>query len=126
MFLRFVTTRIDEASRKPQGLFQVIYSLLKSGDLSSEEWERAREILDWFERELPAPSGKFDAPRAIFWFRSGAEESIKQIWDLVYLVREHGYHVEVHKCRKLVNICYSDRLQIAAYPSEHDARITIQ
>jgi hypothetical protein len=37
MFLRFVTTRIDEDSRKPQDVFAAAYLLLDSGDLNPKE-----------------------------------------------------------------------------------------
>jgi hypothetical protein len=126
MFLRFATTRIDEDSHKPQGVFAAAYSLLDSGDLNSDEWQRLREILDWFNEHLPHPPKKFSADRAIFWFWSNAEESINRIWELVHLLRLHGYHVEVYKCRRLGNICYRDHLQVAAYPSVLDSKITVQ
>jgi hypothetical protein len=126
MFMRFVTTRMDEDSRKPQGVFVAAYSLLDSGDLSSEEWKRVRGILDWFNAHLPHPPSSFSTGRAIFWFKSSAKESISQIWELVYLLRQHGHHIEVHKCRHLANISYQDRLQVAAYPSDRDGRTIIQ
>jgi hypothetical protein len=126
MFMRFVTTRIDENSRNPQGVFQAAYDLLESGDLSSDEWKHLREILIWFNQNLPTPPDKFPGGRAIFWFKSGATENIKRIWELVHFLRLHGYHVEVHKCRRLANICHRDRFQVAAYPSDRDARVTIQ
>jgi hypothetical protein len=126
MFLRFVTTRIDEDSRKPQGVFAAAYLLLDSGDLNPNEWQQVRQILDWFEKYLPHPSKNFSANRAIFWFWSNADESIKRIWELVHLLRLHGYYVEVYKCRRLANICYRDQFQVAAYPSEQDGKITVQ
>jgi hypothetical protein len=39
MYLRFVTTRIDNNSHKPQGVFVASHRLLDSGDLSPEEWK---------------------------------------------------------------------------------------
>jgi hypothetical protein len=126
MFLRFVTTRIDEDSHKPQGVFVATYALLDSGELAPEEWKRAREILDWFNQHLPHPPKEFSTGRAIFWFRSSAKESISRVWDLVHLLRQYGHYVEVHKCRSLANICYRDELQVAAYSSERDGRLTIQ
>ena len=126
MYLRFVTTRVDEDSHKPQGVFVAAYSLLDSGDLSSDEWKRMREILDWFNKHLPHPPKDFTTGRAIFWFKSSAEESIKNIWELVHLLRQHGHHIEVHKCRRLANVHYQDQLQVASYPSQQDGKITIQ
>jgi hypothetical protein len=126
MYLRFVTTRIDKDSNKPQGVFVAAYSVLDSGDLTADEWSRIREILNWFEKHLPPPPKDFSACKAIFWFKSSARESIGQIWELVEMLRHHGHYVEVHKCRRLANIRYQDYLQVAAYPSELDGRITVQ
>jgi hypothetical protein len=126
MFLRFVITQIDEDSHKPQGVFTAAYDLLESGKLNSEEEAYLREILFWFEKNLPRPSKYFKARRAVFWFRSDAEENIKRIWELVHLLRLHEYHVEVCKCRRLANIVWQDKFQVAAYPSDRDSKITVQ
>ena len=126
MYLRFTTTRIDEDSHKPEGVFMAAYSLLDSGDLDSIEWNRLREILDWFSKNLPAPRKEFEASRAVFWFRSSANHCIDQIWELVFMLRAHNYHVTVYKCRHLANISYYDKLQVAAYPSDFDGKITMQ
>jgi len=126
MYLRFVTTRVDEDSHKPQGVFVASYALLDSGDLARDEWKHVREILDWFNDNLPHPPKNFTAGRAIFWFKSSAEKSIEYVWELVHLLRHHGHYVEVHKCRRLGNILYEDKFQVAAFPSKLDGRITVQ
>lgn len=126
MYLRFVTTRIDKDSHKPQGVFAASYALLDSGELTKVEWEYLLGIIIWFNANLPSPPKKFDARRAIFWFKSSAEENIRRIWDLAHVLREHGHHVEVHKCRSLGNIVWGDDFQVAAFPSELDGRVTIQ
>jgi hypothetical protein len=126
MFLRFVTTRIHKDSRKSEGVFAATYSLLESGSLGSDEWKRLREIQIWVNKNLPHPPKNFSATRALFWFKSSAKDSIGQIWESVHSLRLHGHHVEVHKCRHLANIVYEDQLQVAAYPSERDGKMTIQ
>ncbi len=126
MFLRFVTTRIDPDSHRQQGLFLAVHSLLGSGALEPVEWKRLREIVIWFNKNLPSPPAPFDAKRATFWFKSCASESIAKIWELVHALRLHGYHVEVQKCRRLANIVFEDKYQVAAYPSPRDGRITLQ
>jgi hypothetical protein len=126
MFLRFVTTRIDKNSHKSQGVFAASHALLDSDDLTREEWERLREMIIWFNVNLPSPPKKFDSRRAIFWFKSTAEENIRKVWELVYMLREHGHHVEVQKCRRLGNIVWEDDFQAAAFPSDSDGRISIQ
>jgi len=83
-------------------------------------------MLNWFNANLPTPPKHFSAGRAIFWFKSNAEETVRNIWELVYLLRQHGHFAEVHKCRRLGNICWEDRFQVAAYPSKLDGKITVQ
>jgi hypothetical protein len=126
MYIRFVTTRIDQDSHQPQGVFVASYALLDSGDLSPDQWKRLREILDWFNENLPHPPVNFTACRAVFWFKPSAEERIRNIWGLVHMLRQHGHYVEIQKCRRLGNIFYEDKLQVAAFPSKLDGRITIQ
>jgi hypothetical protein len=125
-WLRFATTRIDEDSRKPEGVFTAAYNLLESGELSPEEWQRLRETLIWFSKNLPTPPESFNAGRAIFWFQPNARNCLDRVWDMVELLRQHSYHVTVYKCRGLGNICYRDKYQVAAYPSDRDGKITTQ
>mgnify|MGYP007062935227 CR=1 FL=1 len=126
MYLRFALTQVDKDSHRAQGVFSAAYALLKSGDLDPDEWRRLREILDWFNEHLPAPPESFDATRAIFWFKPGAKECLETVWEMVHLLKLHGHHVEVYKCRRLANVCYGDKFQVAAYPSKNDAKVTVQ
>lgn len=126
MYLRFTITQIDEDSHKPQGVFSAAYSLLDSGDLDSVEWKQLRELLDWFDEHLTSPPDSFYASRAIFWFKSDAQENISRIWEMVYILRGHGYHIDVYKCRRLANVSYEDKFQVAAYPSDRDGKTTVQ
>ena len=126
MYLRFTTLKMDEVSKRPQGIFIAAYGLLESGDLSAAEWKRLREILDWYKANLPLPPNTFEASRAIFWFRNSAAENIRRMWELVAILRAHDIPISVHKCRRLANISYYDELQVAAYPSPDDAKVTVQ
>jgi hypothetical protein len=119
MFMRFVVTQIDDVSHRPQGLFVAADGLLESGDLSPDEREQLREIIIWFNKNLPSPRN-MAASRAIFWFKSSAHECVSRIWDLANWLRAYGYLVEVQKRRQLGNIIYEDKYQVAAYPSNRD------
>lgn len=123
MFMRFAVTQLDEDSRRPQGVFAAAYALLDSGRLDAEEERRLRELLNWFEEHLAAPEW-FAACRAVFWFKAAAREKIVRAWELVCLLRLHGLHVEVYKCRRLANVLYEDGEQVAAFSSPRDGRIT--
>src|SRR6185312_3288514 len=113
-------------SHKPQCVFAASYVLLDSGDLTKDERNQLREMTIWFNVNLPTPPKRFDSRRAVFWFKSIANENIRKIWELVQFLRQHGHHVEVHKCRRQGNIVWEDGYQAAAFPSELDGKITIQ
>jgi hypothetical protein len=121
MFLRFVITQIDDVSHKPQGLFVAAQDIIDSGVLPPDERDQLREIVIWFNKNLPSPR-RMVASRAIFCFKSGADECIKRMWELAEALRYHGYLIEVEKCRELANILYEDSYQVAAYPSKGDRR----
>ena len=121
MFLRFVITQLDDVSHKPQGLFVAADNLLESGALLAEERLQLREVIIWFNKNLRSPRSML-ASRAIFWFKSSADDCIKQMWELMHVLEHHGYLVEVEKCRVLGNIIYEDQFQVAAYPSKHDRK----
>ena len=126
MYLRFTIKQVDDTSHKPQGVFSAAYELLDSGDLDSDEWKQLKDLLDWFDENLKSPPDDFYASRAIFWFKSTAHENINRVWELVNLLRLHGHYIEVSKCRNLANISYEDKMQVAAYPSSRDGKITVQ
>src|SRR6266852_4510794 len=78
-----------------------------SGSMSARFWIGSMSTCRI--RQIASPkAGPF------FWFKSSAKEGIKKIWELVYLLRQHGRHVEVYKCRYLATIYYQDQLQVAA------------
>ena len=118
--MRFVVTQVDDYSHQSKGLFVAAYELLDSGDLSSDERKQLQEIMIWFNKNLPSPS--IALPRAIFWFKSDAQECIKRIWEMAHLLEYHGYSIEMQKCRKLGNIIYQDKFQVAAFPSKLDRK----
>lgn len=117
---------MDNDSHRPQGIFAASHSLLDSEALDSAEWRQLREILIWFNKHLPHPPKTFAAGRAIFWFKSGADESIRRIWEMVHLLRQHSNVVEIYRCRHLANILYEDEFQVAAYPSKRDSEIKVR
>ena len=101
------------------------YRLLDSGDLNAAEWQHLRELLNWFNTNLQPPPDNFEASRAIFWFNPNVQDCLERVWGLVHILRQHGYHVAVYKCPTLGNICYRDKYQVAAYPSDRDGKITV-
>jgi hypothetical protein len=123
MFMRFVIPMIDEDSHQPQGVFCASYALLEEGEVSKEEAEELRSILNWFEEHLPIPRKDGIEGRAIFWFYASAQDCIHRMWSLCNILKAHCYAVELQTCRKLGNIRYCDQYQVASFPSDRDDRI---
>jgi hypothetical protein len=70
----------------------------------------------WFEEHLPLPDRSKLEPRAIFWFKSSADQMVKKPWGLVEILRDHGLHVELIKTRRPGRVCYVDDYQVGAVP----------
>ena len=115
MYVRFVIAATDPTSHQPRGVFQAIHDLLGSGHLGADDFKRVREDLDWFNHHLDAPKYKIH-PRAIFWFRSRAENCTRRMWKFVQLLRIHGTQVEMITTRDPGEVVYFDEHQIAAMP----------
>lgn len=123
MFMRFVTLKVDEDSHQSQGIFQLAYALLQSGDLSKEEYAELETIVGWFEKNLPSPDYPHAEGRATFWFKSSAADCITRVWQLVNILRIYDNAIELQTCWQLGNVRYSDQHQVAAYPSSGDGRV---
>jgi hypothetical protein len=94
--------------------------------LSPGERTQLDDILTWFDKKLPLPhvanSRNRVARRAIFWFKSEAEDCISRIWEMAHLLECHGQLVEMQKSGNLGNIIYEDKFQLAAFPSKDDKK----
>lgn len=126
MYLRFVITQIDEDSHQPQGLFIASDALLKSAELDADERKRLQEVLIWFNKNLPTPNKPYITGNVMFWFKTAAQEHIRRMWELVHILRDHGYLVEVHKRDYLNDLVYWDEYQVAARFSRADGNLTIK
>jgi hypothetical protein len=116
MFLRLVVDQRHQRSALRQGVFVPAYRLLDGDTLLEEEHDRLDNVIDWFEEHLPLPDRSRLKPAAIFWFKSSADRLFKPMWDLVAILKEHGYHVELIKTRRPGRVCYEDAFQVAAIP----------
>lgn len=119
MFLRIATGALDPDSHQPQGVFMAAHGLLTGGELSNAEADDLRNLLDWFNANMPCPGHaqrRVLSHRAIFWFRPCARAYVKKAWELVQLLRLHGLMVEVLKTRNPGSVVYADHCQVAAIP----------
>lgn len=116
MYLRLALDERDGVSQQGGGVFSIAYELLRGGELAREDSARLKELLVWFEKSLPLPDRARLGPRAIFWFKAGAGEAARRVWQLAELVGRHGAAVEVHKTKRPGRLVYEDDLQVGAIP----------
>lgn len=123
MFLRFAARGpLLEAARRPRGLFQVGYQVLREAPLGDEQLARLQQALGWFERQLARParlarSRKPGAERkALSWFKPTAREHIAQARELAELLREADIEIVMSTTRTPGYIVYEDAHQVAAEP----------
>ena len=55
MFMRFVSSEIDEHSHVSVGLFCAAFTLLEEMVLSEHEYSAVRELMGWFNVNLRGP-----------------------------------------------------------------------
>ena len=120
MFVRFVSGSEAENPYWLTGVFTIARELRDEGKLYRYESEWLEEIYDWFNANLPCPpfqekrrTGEWTKD-AVSWFRDDAKETMKRIWDLVALLRQHEVPIRMVTIDDPGEIVYSDDFQVVA------------
>ncbi|MBB3275016.1 MULTISPECIES: hypothetical protein [unclassified Pseudoxanthomonas] len=118
MLIRFATLAMDRDSGYASGILVASTTLRDEGDLTSDEHLELREALSWFNEELFVPKvlERPEHRRAISWFKPAAEDAIRRMWHLKYLLDRHGHHVEVLRTSEPGSVVYEDDWQLIAKP----------
>lgn len=87
MYVRFVVTRKLGRGRFAYGLFTAANDLLEDGEPSAEDRQELESLIDWFNRKLPVPASYWQDERAIYWYKPGAKEHIRKMWELANLLK---------------------------------------
>ncbi len=120
MFIRFVSSEIDEDSHVSAGLFCAT-SELWNYSLPQYEVEALSELRKWFDTHLESPIRHL--PRrcsyelAVCWFKPGAREHLARAWEMVTILERNDVLIWTIKSRKAGHIYYEDDAQIFAVPS---------
>ena len=124
MFLRFVTTELDDESHQELGVFHAAGKLRDAGSLSQEEKAFLQEVRDWFNKNLEKPT-RFTSAKppyyrkrknGISWFKDTAREHIGKMRETVALLEHHDVPVRVIKTTRPGYVVYEDEFQIVAVP----------
>lgn len=115
MYYRFVTSRRDRDSLRPEGIFCSAFrwldDLCAQGDASTV-WLTGS--IEWFQDNLYSPGAVPD--EAIFWFDCWSGWWHREAWSLVYALRELGETVFMWRTEAPGEIVYEDADQVAAIP----------
>jgi hypothetical protein len=120
-FIRFVVGVDGEDHRYLTGLITEARLLRDRGRLYSHEASWLEEAYKWFNANLPCPPfSTSNWPRdAVSWFRDDAEEAIGRMWEIAYLLKEHGVPVRMLRSDSPGKVLYEDSYQIVVEEWKH-------
>ena len=122
MYVRFVSTALDEHTGRPLGVFHAAYEVRDAFDTPHYYEAILREHLSWFNANLHVPtqfsrSRIADArPIALCWFKPSATKCIGRAREIASIVNELAFPVSMITSRRPGMVVYEDGLQIAAVP----------
>ena len=124
MFLRFVTSDLDEESHQELGVFHAAGNLRDSGLLSEHDEEILQEIRDWFSDNLEKPARFTNAKlphyrkrkNGISWFKASAQEHIGKIREIIAILENYDVSVCMIKTDRPGYVVYEDQFQVVAVP----------
>ena len=116
-----------------EGFFCAAYELRKSAALDQHSSERLETLLAWFRQHLAIPN-KFNKSKSkgayrrdtkgLSWFKPNAEDALVKSFELISLLEENGYSVEILRSERIGYIVYEDENQIIAEPFTDTPQIT--
>ena len=124
-FIRFVLTTPNPDTGVADGVFGQAYKMMKGAELERGEREQLREVIEWFEKNLPAPDcfnrskskGYYRrATRGIHWFRDTATECLMKMHLVTNVLESHGHPVSVICESRIGYLVYEDQFQVVAEP----------
>ncbi len=120
MFIRFVTSEIDERSHVPAGLFCAASNLRWTPELPDYEIEALSDLRDWFNIHLESPfdhlarTDRYE--KAICWFKSTARDQLARAWEMIAILERNDVQIWTIRTRKTGYVYYEDEAQVFAEP----------
>jgi hypothetical protein len=120
MFIRFISSEIDERSQVAAGLFCAASDLRWSDELPDYEFDALSALRDWFNIYLESPFDHLPRisryMRAICWFKPTAREHLARAWEMVGILERNDVLIWTIRSRKTGYVYYEDAAQIFAEP----------
>ncbi|WP_284163504.1 hypothetical protein [Frigidibacter sp. SD6-1] len=124
-YIRFVRPNRIENQRHREGVFCAAYELRDCPSVDGRTLAHLEEILQWFRENLPI-AGRFNRSsskgayrretQGLSWYKDVATEAIGKSFELVRLLAENGYPIEVLRCDRVGYVLYEDDHQVVAEP----------
>ncbi len=114
MYLRFVVGHDREHHRSLTGIITEARLLRDRGGLDRYTVERLEEAYEWLNSKLPCPpfSSSGWSREAVTWFKDGAAEPIRKLWEITAMLKEHGVPVRLLRSKNPGKILYEDPFQV--------------
>ena len=120
MFIRFVSSDVDERSHVTAGLFCAAYKLRRSEYLPDYEFAALTELREWFNVHLNSPFDRLRHhrrhERAICWFKPTAREHLQRAWELVAILERNDVLIWTIRSPRTGYVHYEDDVQVFARP----------
>lgn len=108
-----------------EGFFCAAYELLDDKELDQFTSERLENLLSWFRQNLATPD-KFNKSKSkgawrrdskgISWFKPEAKEVLAKSFELISLLKECGYSIEILRSDRVGYIVFEGSNQVVAEP----------
>lgn len=120
-YIRYVVHQKIPGCKRQAGLFTAAYHLLREERLSRSDEKSLRDLLAWFQTELPVPPQGLIPERATFWYIDAGPFALR-MWDMARLLDDYGYQTERVTTRRVGRVVYQDRYQFAALATKNRRR----
>lgn len=122
--IRLALLEVDEDSRTSAGVLTSAYRVMRDDDTTEQDRRALRELLDWFEANLPVPPALSyeGTERALSWYYPTAKEPIAKTWEIAEILGRQGIQVQLLKTKKPGFVIYRDEHQVVAFPPRGKAR----
>jgi len=117
-YIRFVIGRKDEDSHVEQGIFQAVARALEWNNITGSDADELNDLRAWFSENLERPTsfGRDRLRLGICWFKTGANEHISRIWEMVKILERNGIYVKKIRTDRPGYVIYEDEWQLVAEP----------
>ena len=126
MFIRFLSSEIDERSQVAAGLFIAASKLRWTDALPDYEFDALSELKNWFNIHLESAFDHLPRDnryeRAVCWFKSTAHEHLARAWEMIAILDRNDVLIWTIRSRKTGYVYYEDEAQVFAEPFD-DVRL---